>query len=209
MSISIKIANQNDAIKAMQKALAKDINLKLKKNRAKIELKIKTLVESWIRQQPEIASISQESIPFSLNAQFGFFPGTSSNAVDSICSAVADAISVELNVINDKLEGGIIFYFQPDDFKNLLDLPEANIQTISANLPWLDWLLNQGTRTIVSGYEYKPDNSGRSGGGKMVLGKAWRIPPEFAGNSNNNFITRALENKDSELLPILQDMLYG
>ena len=39
---------------------------------------------------------------------------------------------------------------------------------------------------------------GRSGLGSMKEGASFRVPPEFAGVMDNNFITRALVNQQAE-----------
>lgn len=209
MSFSIKILQSNiDINRQINKSLAEDIRRNLKKNQNAAINRVKYLIPFWIKEQPEIASILEEGVFGSLNAQFGFIQGTASGAVDAICAAVTNAIQVEFDV-DDNLEGGITFHFQPNDFYNVLGIPEANIPALSGPLPWLYWLLTQGTATIVSGYEYKPDNSGRSGGGTMVAGRAWRVPPQFSGTLENNFIIRALQNREKELTSILEEALYA
>jgi hypothetical protein len=74
------------------------------------------------------------------------------------------------------------------------------------DLHWLDWLLRQGSAVIVSGYQYTPKRDGRSGGGVMTMGSLWRVPPQFAGTLQNNFITKALSNREKELTVILKDV---
>ena len=41
----------------------------------------------------------------------------------------------------------------------------------------------------------------------MVLGKAWRVPIQFAGTTEDNFISRALEGREKELSSILRGAL--
>lgn len=209
MSIKIKLIDSSASVrKKMFEALSKDINKNLKKNHTKAQNKIKNLVPSWIREQPEVASILDEGVSNSLNAQLGFVSGTASGAIEAIIQAISQSIEVELD-LNNKLNGGITFYFQPDNFANVLSLSQSNIPALSGPLPWLNWLLTRGTATVISGYTYEPDNSGRSGGGTMVAGKGWRIPPQFAGIESDNFITRAFKNREKELQSIMEEALYG
>lgn len=191
----------------IKKALAEETNARIKKNLPKITKKIKSLIPIWIRQQPEVYSILSDGVFGSLNAQFGFLPGTSEPAIDAIINAISSTVQVEFKQDKNSLKGGVIFYIQSDDFYNLLSLPEAVIPTLSGSLPWLYWLLIEGNKTIVSGYTYEPDTSGRSGGGTMKLGQSWRVPSQFAGNQTNNFITRALNDRDKELTEILKGAL--
>jgi len=41
----------------------------------------------------------------------------------------------------------------------------------------------------------------------MNAGFGWMVPPQFAGTPDDNFITRALANRDSQLAPILQGLI--
>lgn len=210
MSISIKLTGSNFEIsKAMYKALAQDLNKNLKKNTNKAKAKIKALIPNWISEQPEIASLLDENNPESLNSQFTFLDGESNRAVSAILIAMSEAVEIEFEKIKDNLDGGIFFYIQPDNFANILSLSEAVLKRKSQPLPWLDWLLTQGSRTIVFDYEYSSDTSGKPGGGSVSLGKIRRVPPEFSGSPDNNFITRALSNREKELIPILQEAIYG
>ncbi len=210
MRISLKLKGSKSSIeKTISEAISKDVNIKLKKNYKKAEAKVKSLVIEWIREQPEITSMLDEGVFNSLNAQFGFIKGTADQAVNTILLAIAQTVVVEFQQVNNKLQGGIVFYLQPDNFNNVLALPEASIQALSGPLPWLYWLLTQGTNTIISGYKYEPDTSGRSGGGTMTAGRAWRVPPQFAGTLKNNFITRALQGREKQLASIMEETLYG
>ena len=76
----------------------------------------------------------------------------------------------------------------------------------SVKLHWLAWLLQAGSSMIVSGYEYTPSFEGRSGGGVMTGGGVWRVPPEFSGTESDNFITRALNNRDKQLSQLLKGL---
>lgn len=209
MSISIKLLESNKQIqRKIFDSIFQELDKNLKKNRDRAENKIKALIPSWIKEQPEVLSIFDDGVLGSLNAQLGFYAGTAVGYVEAITLGVANSIYTDIK-LNKNLTGGITFYIQPIDFGNLLGLSWAIIPTVKGPLEWLNWLLTQGSRTVVMGYEYKPDFSGRSGGGVMTGGGAWRIPPQFAGTADNNFITRALQNRDNELKSIMEEALYA
>lgn len=71
---------------------------------------------------------------------------------------------------------------------------------------WLDWLLNQGSSNIVAGwhidYNLSPDQEKRSRSGIAIMevGGTWAVPHQFAGTSNDNFITRALNQHTMSLM---------
>jgi hypothetical protein len=74
-----------------------------------------------------------------------------------------------------------------------LSLPEGHTIYEDGDLHWLQWMLIRGDETIIVGYEYNPQTGlGRSKLGNMKKGNSFRVPPQYAGTSDNNFITRAL-----------------
>ena len=207
-NIFLRLVDSNAKIeKDINNAISIELNKRLKKNRRRVEKKVKIAVASWINQAPEMQSLREEGVFYSLNAQLGFPLGFSDKAVSAIVDAVVGSVGVNVNGFFKSLQGGITFTIQPENFANLLGLSEANLAVVGGQLPWLEWLLLQGGKTIITGYEYEPSKDGRSGGGVMVLGGAWRIPPQFAGTQDDNFITRALSGREKELSVIMQGLL--
>lgn len=197
-------------VKKTNKAIADELNRRIRKNKKRIENEIKSLIGGWIKSTPEMSSLTQEGVFGSLNAQFGLYPGQGESAVQSIIGAIIGSVSVVVNTVQPKMNRSIIeFKIQPIAFENLLSLPDANVVQSSNGkvLPWLDWLLNLGNTVIVGGYTYVPESLGRSGGGTMNPGAGWRVPPQYAGTQNNNFITRALSGREKQINPILKRIL--
>ena len=74
-------------------------------------------------------------------------------------------------------------------------------------LDWLNWLLTRGDDIIVGDYSFvERTGSGRSGLGDMVAGGMFRIPPEYSGTGDDNFITRTLrgETITDKILQVLE-----
>ena len=65
----------------------------------------------------------------------------------------------------------------------------------SVNIKWIDWLLFEGDKIVVSEshYETNPRIKGRSGLGKMHKGGFFRIAPYYSGTGKDNFISRVFE----------------
>jgi hypothetical protein len=62
----------------------------------------------------------------------------------------------------------------------------------------------------VAGYQYNPQTGiGRSKLGNMKTGGSFRVPPEFSGTEQNNFITRALvgSNQEKQISKIFETIL--
>jgi hypothetical protein len=193
MTISLKIT---DSIKTIEKninsAIAEYINQTLSNNSNNIIKDIKVYVPSWIKSQPEIISLLSNDTQ-SLAGYFGI-PIERGSIVEMIVSSVTDSLSFKFVKYKDSLaRGGFEVYIQPDNFLNLLSLPQGHTIYKGGDLHWLDWLLLRGDEIIISNYYYNPAKGfGRSGLGNMVSGDVFRVPPQYSGTSSDNFVTRAL-----------------
>ena len=192
----------------INKALVKQINMTIAKNRGKVSKRFKNEVKGWLRQSPEINSLLAQGAPESLNAVFGFTPGTANSAVDAIINSVVDSMEIRISKISPRYRGEILFNFQENSLGNILGLSAGHqITMFGEDLHWLKWLITSGDAIIIKGFHYEPSSDGRSGGGTMNVGGSFRVPPEYAGVLGNNFITRALEGKDKEIINILTQLL--
>ena len=210
LTITVDLLHTNSQIQdEIHKILAKELDKKINKNRSKVIKPFKQAIEGWLLQSPEINSLLSQGEEGSLNAVFGLSPGSGPSAVSSIISTVANSVQIKLSKISPKnLSGGVEFRFQNTDFSNLLSLPQGRqITELGGDLHWLDWLLTKGDAVIVKGFFYDPSNEGRSGGGTMKVGGTFRVPPVFSGTVDNNFITRAFQNRDTQISKILSLIL--
>lgn len=208
--ITLRLTDSIQVIeKNVNKAIAQIANELVSKNQVKVLSEAKTLAASWIFTQPEISSLLNSSEE-SLSGQFGIPAGSIQSIISAITISLKNSISVKFIKFNDQLKGGLEIYFQPSNFNNLLSLPEGHILYKGGDLHWLDWLLKRGDNVIVVNYQYNPQTGlGRSGLGNMVPGGSFRVPPQFSGTEDNNFITRALigPQQDKQLSLLLQKVL--
>jgi hypothetical protein len=182
----------------VNEAISVEINRILSQNKSRIIQESKALVSQWVSSQPEMMDL-KSNIPGSLAGQFGLYAGQGQSVALSIVSAVQNSVTVEFKKFNKKLIGGLEINFQPSNFVNLLILPQGIVNYEKGSLHWLDWLLLQGDKTIVVNYQYNAETGlGRSGLGNMISGGSFRVPPQFSGTSDNNFITRALVGVEQE-----------
>ena len=209
MSISLELIDSFPKIeKDIYKALAVQINQIMRKKVQRNTRELKDNIKKWMMQSEEIKSLLSQGIPGSLNATFGLTPGSPEDAVKAIVSEIAEAITIDFKRVSNTLEGGVTFNFQSTDFVNLLGLPQGHqFSEAGTDLHWLDWLITKGDSVIVKGYLYQPSNSGRSGGGTMDIGGVFRVPPQYSGTADNNFVTRAFSGRDKELARILTSFL--
>ena len=184
--------------KKINKAFVEEINSVIRKKEKSVLSRCKSLVSTWIITQPEIQSLNENSLG-SLAGQFGLYPGQEMVATKDIINAVESSVKIQFIPFNEKFVGGLFVYFQPANFQNLLSLGSGHVIEDSSDLHWLDWLLTKGDTIIVAGYSYDAQSGiGRSGLGRMTNSGLFRVPPEFSGNIENNFITRALVGKMQE-----------
>ncbi len=210
MTITLKLLESVDQIESnILSALSVQFNSSMKSKKNKILQDVKTLIPSWISSQPEMQSLLS-SDPLSLIGQFGITISPTS-IVSAIVSSVVNSANILIIPYDKKLNGGgIELNIQPDNFSNLLGLPHGHSLYQDGNLHWLDWLLNRGDEIIVAGYQYNPQTGiGRSKLGNMKTGGSFRVPPEFSGTEQNNFITRALvgSNQEKQISKIFETIL--
>ena len=100
-----------------------------------------------------------------------------------------------------------------DDYSQLLALPESVVPYISAKgsgvLQWLRWILIEGNGPIIRDFEYVPTPSrfSRTGGGIMLRGGTWSVPPSIAGTAQDNILTRSLQDIEKDIEKIITQEL--
>jgi len=182
----------------VNKAFAEEINKVLFKEKNNLLQKCKQISTQSILLQPEVQSLNSSRAD-SLAGQFGITTSQAIALPNAIAAAIEASISVTFIKYNFKLAGGIEVNFQPKDFRNLLDLPIGHTIYNGGDLHWMSWLLEQGDKVIIVGYSYDPTTGlGRSGLGTMTSGGFFRVPPQFSGTTENNFVTRALVGSEQE-----------
>jgi len=183
------------------KEIRKRINLQMPKIALIMKTKIQVSISDLLKASPEYDSIVNNG---SLRAELGL---PSATMIEGVIDQWASNIVVKYK--NFRIDIGMI----EEDFSDVLGLPEAQYIYIGRNLDgsskvrridWLRWLLMEGSDIIVSGFDFTPviPKGGRSRTGLGVMERdrrGWRVPPEFAGTVNNNFVTRALEDMEAKI----------
>lgn len=162
----------------------------------------------------------QSLISGQLNHEFGFPIGTAQSSVDYILTRLARSTGVVPKLprrVNSENKRVVSFRIFNKSIKSeTFAADEANINTgkttgsdfasdfgeygateVRKTLPWLKWLLYDGNSYLVYNYEYLDVVSDRSRSGRGIMvyekGSAWRVPPEYSGTKESNWITKALE----------------
>lgn len=133
-----------------------------------------------------------------LDGDLGLTPGEGKITLEKVVSVIESSAYIRftpLSIKGSRFSGGITFEIMLDDFRDILSLPEAIIITDKFSvLPWLSWLLFEGNRVIIAGYEiqFGNFNNSRSGQAIMVQGSSWKVPTVAAGTRDYNFLTQAI-----------------
>lgn len=102
------------------------------------------------------------------------------------------------------------------DYSDLLNLPEAifrddNKLGNAVVIPWLSWLLLEGTNPVAdkSFYDNKPQYARIPGGGFMINNGFFSVPASIAGTSDDNFLTRALRGIEDDVIRLTKNQMKG
>lgn len=208
MRLSLGLSESDSQIRAMiLHALIEDINDTLTKSTNEIREGIKQLLVASLKQEPEYQAL----ISGKLKAEFGIYE---TNAVDSIIEKLSDTITIQINPVrssNMGLSGGLtINGIFANDIGGLIGDPDGMVNDSKRgySLPWLEWLILRGTESLVKDYsvDFSSGNPySRSGMAVMVSeqGAEWKVPSEFAGVIDNNWITRAIERMDKQIQSVI------
>jgi len=96
------------------------------------------------------------------------------------------------------------------DFSDVLYTDYAMVQDYSRgySLPWLEWLLLNGSATIIPFHQvvFGPNPNSRTGFAVMrnVGSEYWKVPSEFAGTIADNWITRSLESVSPNIQQLVE-----
>ena len=119
-----------------------------------IETALQTLVKERLLAAPEVDSLAGGV----LRAQFGLVDGGA--RISNIINMWADSIEVSY-VKKLGTFGGILIRFEDTDYSQALSMSEAEFVTEKGTpLPWLHWLLFEGTKPIVNNYVFRPSGFG-------------------------------------------------
>jgi hypothetical protein len=173
----------------------------LNKTANTIEPKIKILLRKALQNEPEYSSL----INGDLRREFGI---ENVSNVNTVIENISNTIFVEINALkinNTGLSGGIKLNIVPSDLTNITNDQSAFVvdNDRGYSLPWLEWLLFKGGEIIIRNFEvkYGPSSRSRSGDALMVQSdSSWRVPAQFSGTEQNNWITRALSTMEQDIL---------
>lgn len=210
MKLQIDILESDSYIKdQILEALVKGINKKLPPLFNNAKESIKNTVISSLKNQPEYSSLLNGQLKY----EFGL--PDPQQRLDRILTVLENSMVSSLDKVSisgNSLKGGFKIEFIRSDYSDILPLPESSFVTEKGSkLEWLNWLLLQGDSAIVMGYSFVLGGFrfSRTGGGIMKSNESglWRVPTQFAGSVDNNWIVRGILGCSDEIQQILNSII--
>lgn len=212
MNISIDIIESTDQItNKILRALLPEVNTYFQKVFDQCKNNINSIISQAISASPEYQSLQSGQL------QYEFGLPDSGSRLSEILSAIQQNITVKYNkpqISKNMIMGSFELNMIPSDYSNLLSLSSAVLVTEKGSqLEWLKWLLLFGDKTIIKEYvvQIGPNPRSRTGNAVMVgqTSGRWSVPAEFAGTKNNNWITRAIDSVNNDVVELLNNSLKG
>lgn len=191
--------------KVLLQKILKQVKKELTKKVVKLKKQINPIIYGAIYNSPEMNSVRGGF----LRLDFGL----KNDPTPAIAKAVADSCEVvieEVKLSGDKFVGGLRVSVQPKDYLNVLQIPQAfNFIENGVKLPWLEWLTLYGSQIIIVNFGVTYGSGlGRTGGAIMTEeARPFRVNPVFSGDSQDNFITRAIEKSIPNISKTIQQSL--
>jgi hypothetical protein len=207
MNITAKLKDSADAIEQRILRLFRDhVNRAFKQSVPAVKKRLQAACDGIIADAPEYQSL----INGELMAELGLAnPQEKLNAVVGRVKQSIEVAAVPVQIRGSSLIGGMSGYMVREDFEDVLALAEASYvsQPSGERIEWLDWLLKGGDQILVFShqitYDLSSDQKARSRSGEALMipgGAGWRVPAEFSGNQQSNFLTRAFDGAEVERL---------
>ena len=167
----------------------------------KLKLSIPLIIEETIKNSPEYESILIGQLKYELGIPDPF------RKLEGIINIWLANIQFNYSkpvVLNNSIKSSFSINMIKSDFSDVLSSDFAIVSDNIRNydLPWLEWLLLDGTKTIVAEQEVVLGQNKASRTGFAVMrksNKSWKVPAFYAGTISNNWITRAIDNASSRI----------
>lgn len=137
-------------------------------------------------------------------------------AIDDVLFAVAEGVRVNVKPGRGNSLGGLEAMLLPDGLAPALSSRGASYQSNGNLIPWLEWLLMGGSGIILADVQMDTSRATRKASrtGRAIMvrptkkpSRGWGVPAQWAGSSDDNFLTRALEGFAVKAQDLLSDAI--
>lgn len=196
---------RDKVMKVLQPQMAKFIKATI----PKLKNKIVPMLSTAIVGSPEYESILNGKLKYEFGIPDSYFK------LEGLLGIWLNNIQIEYNppkIAGSYVKTSISVNMIKSDFSDVLGSDYAQVidSKRGYGLFWLEWLLLDGRKTIVPDHEVAlgPSSRSRTGFALMVSSNNdWSVPDEYAGTIKDNWITRAIDTIQPDILNILKDSL--
>lgn len=207
MKTKLIITNQKGFLKDIVRGMSEIFSKKFREASRKVTEILQISIPLWIENTPEIRELRKKETFW---GELGIPPEILDSAIRDIKRLSASSVSVNIEKKPFGIGGLRIRIFR-DNFSSFLTLPSGRyITEKGVEIPWLKSLLVDGSKIIVKDYEFVPKNytyskTSRTQKGimKKSRGSFWRIPPQYSGTIDDNFLTRVIKDKEKLIFDLV------
>ncbi len=202
IQITLKVLTKDDAIySGINRAIIKQLDKKF----SIVSRKFTNLIGSYIEKSITASPEYNEIIYGRLRTELGI--RDPQQQLDGIIKVIQGSTTVKATKLQERskqIMGKITIKSVLGDFSDVLGSGLGRYTSERGeDIPWLQWLLFEGDKSVVRNYSIKfgfPKYS-RTGDAIMSgnIGQGWGVPSQFAGTLGNNFITKAIDASIGEL----------
>ena len=206
MKISFKLLESDKTISnKILKALLSDIKTFVNNSFNKIKQELPLIVLNSIKLSPEYS----ELISGNLRLELGIAdPNTKVAGLIEIWSKNIVYNYNKPEIKNNKIKSSFSVEMIKSDFSDVLGSDYSIVvdSVRGYSLPWLEWLLLDGSKSIVKNYEvvFGPNPASRTGSAIMYpSSSSWGISNSYAGTISDNWITRSIDSAEGQISNLL------
>lgn len=215
MKLQLKLEESSREIRSrIAGLLAEELDSLFRSTARNIRQPLQNLVEAAIRRRPEYESMVAAA--GELRGALGLVDPK--QRLDDILAVWKNSLTMTIKPVRAagvKLTGGFTLEMINSDYQDVINLAAASfISEHSFLIPWLEWLLIAGSRPVVKNWNVEYDlntfqrDRSRTGLALMIRSSgSWSVPDEYAGTMSNNFVTRALEDAESDIINLFEKEL--
>ena len=206
MKISFTLLeNSSEIYKKILDALLPDVLSYMQNATSLVKKELPQIIMGAILASPEYSSIVGGKLRF----DFGLVDGSSK--IDGLLQIwtnnimiIYDTPKINGNAITSKFSISMIKADYSDvlgsDYAQMIDSERGY------SLPWLQWLLLDGTKILVDNHQVVigPNPRSRTSMAIMRPGSGWSVPNEFAGTQSDNWLTKAIDSSSDSINNLLK-----
>jgi len=189
--------------KEIERRILDTIGKHLSQNLTRVEGDIQASLTNMLFQALTGSQETQSIVAGQLRSELGIVDAD--EQLSQIFTAIVHATKVKFEkpkIRGTKLAMSIIVTAVPFDLSSITGANGKYTTEKGTEIDWFKWLTELGDAVIVRKHESSAEfpSKSRTGDKIMIKGKGWRVPPEFAGTAQDNFVTRATD----KILPDLE-----